>query len=190
MPNPAEDDGVLVHAARSGDRESFALLYHRYRIDVWNMAYLTLRNYHEAEDSVQETFVKALRGLPSLDQTDMVRPWLLAICRNVCLDRIRATSRRRIVALDDQTAEPASAPIDQDRQIDFYRALESLPLEDREAFILVDVLGCRSHEAAQILGLAAPSTVRSRLARARRHFALLPDRASDPAAEATWRTDA
>jgi RNA polymerase sigma-70 factor (ECF subfamily) len=172
MRDPGEEDDALVQAARNGDRHAFALLYHRYKLDVWNLAYLTLRNYHEAEDSVQETFVKALRALRCTSHVDAVRPWLLAICRNVCLDRLRAARRRQVFSLDDDTlAEPAAVPTDQEQRIDFHRALASLAPEDREAFMLVDVLGCRSHEAATILGLRASSTLRSRLSRARRQIA-------------------
>jgi RNA polymerase sigma factor (sigma-70 family) len=172
MRDPGEDDGALVQAARNGDRQAFALLYHRYKLDAWNLAYLTVRNYHEAEDSVQETFVKALVALRSGVEVEAVRPWLLAICRNVCLDRLRSARRRPAVSLDSEdVAEPAAAPVDHDEYVDFHRTLQGLSAQDREAFLLVDVLGCRSYEAASILGLHAPSTLRSRLARARRQIA-------------------
>ena len=172
MRDPEEDDGALVQAARTGDRQAFALLYHRYKLDAWNLAYLTLRNYHEAEESLQETFVKAMVALSSGVAVEAVRPWLMAICRNVCLDRLRAARRRAALSLDSEdVAEPAAAPVDQDEYVDFHRALRALSPQDREAFLLVDVLGCRSHEAASILGLHASSTLRSRLARARARIA-------------------
>ncbi len=166
------EDHELVDAARAGDREAFAVLYHRFKSDVWNLAYLTMRSRHEAEDCVQETFVRALRALRKTPEISSVRAWLLTICRNVCLDRIRATRRHSVASLDDGvSAEPVAPVFDEDLHIDFYRALRELPETDRQAFILVDVLGCRSHEAARILGLDAGSTVRSRLAKARRQIA-------------------
>ena len=172
MRDPGEEDGALVQAARQGDRQAFALLYHRYKPDVWNLAYLTLRNEHEAEDSLQETFVKALRGLSTDTSIEAVRPWLLTIARNVCLDRLRAAKRRTFVSIDDDALPELQAPArHDDGWLDFRLALERLPREDREAFMLVDVLGYRSHEAAAILGVAAPSTLRSRLASARRQLA-------------------
>ena len=64
MRDPEEDDRDLVQAARNGDRQAFALLYHRYKLDTWNLAYLTLRSYHEAEER-QETFVKAMVAVSS-----------------------------------------------------------------------------------------------------------------------------
>jgi RNA polymerase sigma-70 factor (ECF subfamily) len=165
-------DHELVDAARTGDREAFAVLYHRFKSDVWNLAYLTMRSRHEAEDCVQETFVRALRALRKTPEIDSVRAWLLTICRNVCLDRIRAARRHGVASLDDGvSAEPVAPGFDEDLHIDFHRALRELPEVERRAFVLVDVLGCHSHEAASILGLDAASTVRSRLARARRQLA-------------------
>ena len=172
MRDPGEDDCALIQAARNGDRQAFALLYHRYKLDAWNLAYLTLRDYHQAEDSLQETFVKAMVALGSGVEVEAARPWLMAICRNVCLDRLRAARRRPAVSLDSEdVSEPAAAPVDHDEYVDFHRTLRALSPQDREAFVLVDVLGCRSHEAASILGLHASSTLRSRLARARSQIA-------------------
>jgi RNA polymerase sigma-70 factor (ECF subfamily) len=172
MRDPEEDDRDLVHAARNGDRQAFALLYHRYKLDTWNLAYLTLRSYHEAEDGVQETFVKAMVALSSGVEVKAARPWLMAICRNVCLDRLRSARRRPAVSLESgDVSEPVVAPVDQDGYLDFHRTLQALSPPDRDAFVLVDVLGCRSHEAASILGLHASSTLRSRLARARTQIA-------------------
>lgn len=173
MPDlSGREDIELADAARDGDREAFAVLYHRFKSDVWSLAYLTMRSRHEAEDCVQETFVRALRALRRTHEISSVRAWLLTICRNVCLDRIRAAKRHVVTSLDDErAAEPEAVTWDEDLHIDFYRALRELPEIDRQAFVLVDVLGCRSHEAASILGLDAASTVRSRLAKARRQIA-------------------
>jgi RNA polymerase sigma-70 factor (ECF subfamily) len=171
MRDPWEDDGALIEAAQKGERQAFELLYHRYKLDTWNLAYLTLRNKHEAEDAVQETFVKAMLALRSATNVEAVRPWLLTICRNVCLDRLRWSRRRPTVPLDDQEVADKDGLADPDRHLDFARALHTMPPKDREAFLLVDVLGCRSHEAASILGLRASSTLRSRLTRARQHMA-------------------
>jgi RNA polymerase sigma-70 factor (ECF subfamily) len=184
MRDPGEDDGRLVAAAQNGDRQAFELLYHRYKLDAWNLAYLTLRNRQDAEDAVQETFVKAMLALRSTTNVEAVRPWLLTICRNVCLDRLRWSRRRPTVPLDDQEVADPAAVADPDRHVDFGRALQTMRPKDREAFLLVDVLGCRSHEAASILGLHASSTLRSRLTRARQHMASAVSSDSEPAAGA------
>jgi RNA polymerase sigma-70 factor (ECF subfamily) len=167
-------DDRLVDAARLGDPDAFAVIYQRYKLDVWHLAWFTLRDHHDAEDVVQETFLKAHRALGQYRRDGTLRPWLLTICRNACRDRLRATQRRDVVALDEELAAlaaPSAGAGDRDRHIDFHRALASLPDDEREAFLLVDVLGCHSDEAARILGLRASSTLRSRVAKARRALA-------------------
>jgi RNA polymerase sigma-70 factor (ECF subfamily) len=168
-------DEMLVARACGDDAEAFSLLYRRYRLDAWNMAGFLLRNHHEAEDAVQETFVRAHRALQQYQRrNNTFRPWLLAICRNVCFDRIRLSKRRPILSLSDLPVEEHSGkPTDHDLRIDFRRALDSLPLKEREAFLVVDVMGFRSEEAAEILGVSAASTLRSQLARARQSLAPL-----------------
>jgi RNA polymerase sigma-70 factor (ECF subfamily) len=168
-------DDTLVGRACLDDADAFSLLYRRYRLDAWNMARFLLRNHHEAEDAVQETFVRAHRALRQYQRhSNTFRPWLLAICRNVCFDRIRLSKRRPVVSLSDLTVEEhASDVTDHDLRIDFQRALDSLPAKEQEAFFVVDVMGFRSEEAAEILGLSAASTLRSRLARARKLLAPL-----------------
>jgi RNA polymerase sigma-70 factor (ECF subfamily) len=165
-------DDRLVDAARLGDPEAFAVIYQRYQLDVWHLAWFTLRDHHDAEDVAQETFLKAQRALGQYRREGTLRPWLLTICRNACRDRLRAAQRHDDVAFDEELSVVAGAAPDREGSMDFHRALSALPAEDREAFLLVDVLGCRSEEAAQIAGVRAASTLRSRLARARR--ALVP----------------
>jgi RNA polymerase sigma-70 factor (ECF subfamily) len=166
-PRTADDE--LVAAAVAGDREAFTVLYHRYKSDVWQLAWFTLHHREEAEDAVQETWVKAHRALGQYRRGG-VRPWLLSICRNVCRDRMRSARRHPTLALDEDVADSRLG--EPERDADFRRAVRALPADDREAFVLVDVLGCRSDEAARIAGLSAASTLRSRLARARQ--ALVP----------------
>jgi RNA polymerase sigma factor (sigma-70 family) len=162
-------DDELVVRARRGDPEAFTLLYHRYKLDVWHLAWFTLHDHHEAEDVLQETFLKAHRALGQRHHGGTMRPWLLAICRNACRDRLRAGHRRDALPLDEDLAAVEDG--EHERGMDFRVALAALPDEEREAFLLVDVLGCHSDEAARIAGVAAASTLRSRLARARRALA-------------------
>ncbi|HMJ33525.1 MAG TPA: RNA polymerase sigma factor [Baekduia sp.] len=172
-------DDRLVDAARLGDPDAFAVIYQRYKLDVWHLAWFSLRDHHDAEDAVQETFLKAQRALGQYRRNETLRPWLLTICRNACRDRLRVAQRHDDVAFDEELAVVAGAAPDREGSMDFHRALSALPDEDREAFLLVDVLGCRSEEAAQIAGVRAASTLRSRLGRARR--ALAPAVAETPA---------
>jgi RNA polymerase sigma-70 factor, ECF subfamily len=181
-------DEALVACASQGDADAFAAIYRRYQRDVWDLAYFTLRDRSDAEDVVQETFLKAYRGLRRVRRTDALRPWLLTICRHACLDRVRARPSRPPLSFDDgQTAEPPSPPTDHDGRIDFHLALARLGREECEAFFLVDVLGCHSDEAARILGLRASSTLRSRVGKARRALApALREPAAEGADDEVW----
>lgn len=177
-------DGGFVARTRSGDTRSFGLLYDRYKADVWKLAFFTLGNRHDAEDCMQETFLKAYRALGQHRLDSSVRNWLLAICRNVCLDRLRASPRQSFLPAEYE--EHPAPDRDHEAQMDLRRALAELPPDDREAFFVVDVLGCGSEEAARIVDARAASTVRSRVARARRHLvaALGETPAPDPASAA------
>lgn len=162
------DDALLAAACR-GDPDAFAEIYHRYKGDVLRLAALTLHDRGEAEDVTQETFLKAYRARRSVRSGQALRPWLLTICRRTCLDRLRAHPGRPPLSLDaEDTDEPPTPAVDLDLRVDLRCALGRLQQEEYEAFVLVDVLGCHSDEAAAILGLRAPSTLRSRVARARR----------------------
>ncbi len=185
---PAAPDAVLVARAAGGDDEAFALLYHRHKHDAWRLASFKLRDPHEAEDVLQETFLRAYRGLDGFRGDDSARAWLLTICRNLCLDRLRARRARATFLLEDgDGAEPVAPVDDRDGWIDLRRGLAALPADEVEAFFFVDVLGCRSHEAAQIVGLGAPSTLRSRLTRARRQLAAaLAEPAPAPVGPQVW----
>jgi RNA polymerase sigma-70 factor (ECF subfamily) len=186
--SPDASDAVLASRAAGGDHEAFALLYHRNKHDVWRLASFRLGDPHEAEDALQETFLRAYRALSDFHGDDTARPWLLAICRNVCLDRLRSRRARGFAFLEDEDgAEAVATRTDVDSGLDLRRALAGLPAEDAEAFFFVDVLGLRSHEAAGVLGLRASSTLRSRLDRARKELAraLAPPPAV-PTGRALW----
>lgn len=127
-----------------------------------------LRNDLAAEEVVQDTFVKAYRGLRSFRGEASVRTWLLAICRRTCVDRLRS-QRLEPVPLESMAGRPAREE-PWDLRLMLERALEDLPREEREAFVLVHALSYSREEAARICGVPA-STMRSRVTRARQRLA-------------------
>jgi RNA polymerase sigma-70 factor (ECF subfamily) len=162
------DDGELARRAATGDMEAFELLVRRHTDRVWRMAWSMLRDRFAAEEAVQDTFVKAHRSLGTFRGQSAFGTWLLAICRRSCVDRLRSRTAQVIPleearALRQETASP-------ELRMDLERALADLPGADREAFVLVDVLGHSREEAAVIAGVPS-STMRSRVARARERLA-------------------
>ncbi len=93
------DDTALVHAARDGDQAAFSGLYDRYADRLFDFVVGVLRDRHEAEDVVQDTFVAAASRLDQLREPRKVRAWLYAIARHEALRRAR--DRRRQTPDDD-----------------------------------------------------------------------------------------
>jgi RNA polymerase sigma-70 factor (ECF subfamily) len=180
----------LVDRAAHGDGEAFACLYDRYKRSVWELSYyLCQRDHHDAEEAMQETFLKAWRSLRRYRGAGTFKSWLLTICRNVCIDRVHRAPEKPLAlerCAGGQIADrvPRSGPVD---AIVLRSTLAALPCDEREAWFLVDVQGCTSEEAALIVGTRAASTVRSRVARAR---AQLLDALSDEGGRAAQRREA
>jgi RNA polymerase sigma-70 factor (ECF subfamily) len=83
----------MVLRAREGDMDAMAELVTAHRGLVYAYALRMLRNADDAHDVTQETFVKALHGLRGFDAGRALVPWLLKICRNCCIDHVRARRR-------------------------------------------------------------------------------------------------
>ncbi|MEX2315281.1 MAG: sigma-70 family RNA polymerase sigma factor, partial [Thermomicrobiales bacterium] len=93
------DDAELVLAAVGGDQQAFADLYERYIGPVYDFLARMLRDRNEAEDVAQETFVRAMQALGSLQQGTNFRGWIFTIARNTSLNRIERQKRVRPLAL-------------------------------------------------------------------------------------------
>ncbi|HEX8159317.1 MAG TPA: RNA polymerase sigma factor [Solirubrobacteraceae bacterium] len=177
MDHEAEH-GTLVQLAANGDEVAFARLYRRYEKDVWDLSfYMCARNHADARDAVQETFLNAWRALSRYTGKGTFKSWLLSICRNVCIDRMRRAPRATVHldALSDSApsdeAGTADGRRDQLDRIALSWALGELARDEREAWLLIDVLGYKSGEAARIAGVRAATTMRSRVVRARAQIA-------------------
>ena len=116
----------------------------------------------DAEELTQETFVRACGAALRFRGDSSVRTWLFGIARRVLLEAARAGLFERPSELTERAA-PADDP---DERMDLERALASLGLRDREALVMVDVLGFEPTEAAGIIGVT-PEAMRVRLHRAR-----------------------
>ena len=120
-------------------------------------------NRQDAEELTQETFVRACGAAVRFRGDAKVSTWLFGIARRVLLEAVRAGLFERTTALDERT--PAE-PDDPDERMDLERALASLGVGDREALVMVDVLGFEPIEVAGLVGVTS-DTFRVRLHRAR-----------------------
>lgn len=147
---PDPDDPRDLAAARRGDHAAFARIYDRHAAVVLSIcrrfAGTGMHDHAEAEDALQETFIRAYRLLDTLAEPDRLRSWLFSIARRVCAERRRGAARRHrheeaaMSALPMSSATPALAAAAAAERSDALRrldkALESLPDEERLAIHL------------------------------------------------------
>jgi len=90
------DESTLLSALRAGDERAFQRLTDRYRRELLVHCYRMLGSFHDAEDVLQETLLRAWRGLESFKGRSALRPWLYRIATNACLDAIASRHRRSL----------------------------------------------------------------------------------------------
>lgn len=141
---------------------------------LYNFAQWLTQNRDEAEDLVQETYMKALKGFASFQQGTNFRAWIYRILRNTFLTSRSGLRERVTVPIDDEDLElPAASHTPEseilaraDRQL-VQNALERLPVPYREVILLCDVEEMSYREIAETLAIPV-GTVMSRLSRARK----------------------
>jgi RNA polymerase sigma-70 factor (ECF subfamily) len=151
--------------ARSGDRAALTQAIRESEADVWRLA-VHLVGRDEADDVVQDTFVRAWRALPAFRAESGARTWLLSIARRACADSVRRSVRRRrlgerLRAVPDRSVDDGTSGV---RELDDLVA--ALDDDQRTAFVLTQMLGYSYAETAEICDVKI-GTIRSRIARAR-----------------------
>ena len=118
IPNAAAlrevDESTLLPALRAGDELAFQRLTDRYRRELLVHCYRMLGSVHDAEDVLQETLLRAWRGLESFQGRSALRPWLYRIATNACLDAIASRRRRALpngTHPAGETGKPFPAPV-------------------------------------------------------------------------------
>ena len=138
---------------------------------AYNLARWMVQDHHDAEDIVQESFVKAFQSAGTFRGAD-IRPWLLTIVRNSAINFLNRNKREKTSSIQDSAEPVDSAPgpetsVDLARRRELIRdAIGRLPLEFREALLLREIEGMTYKEIAGILRVPI-GTVMSRLSRAR-----------------------
>jgi RNA polymerase sigma-70 factor (ECF subfamily) len=172
-------DEQLAAKAREGDAAAMEELYLRYRQPVFRIVYRSTRNIDEAEDIVQDVFLKAFERLHTFREQSRFSTWLMRIALNLCTDRARMRQRRQELLkreADHKLAwchPDAPDPIETAQQNAFheafYTALNQLPDHHRQLIILRDLEEMDYETIAQILGTSV-GAVKLRVMRARRAF--------------------
>lgn len=158
------DDLALVRAfLRARGEDAFRTLYRAHTPALYALALrLTGGDQGEAEDLVQESWVRAVRALSSFRAQSALSTWLCGFVVNVRRERIRA-DWRTAEALE---AEPIAPSVASDMALDLERAIGELPDGARDVFVLHDVYGYTHREIAGMFGIVE-GTSKSQLTRAR-----------------------
>jgi RNA polymerase sigma factor (sigma-70 family) len=166
------EDAELAARARDGDVGAFEELVTRFEGIAFRVAWLVVGNRGDAEDAVQDAFVKAYYALPRFRPEAPFRPWLLRIVTNEARNRSRSSRRREGLALRAAAADPgdaapspevaALARVDAEQLL---AALDRLGEKDRLVVAYRYLFEMSEAETAEALGVR-PGTVKSRLSRA------------------------
>lgn len=179
---PAQDnESVLVQAAKQGDVSAYEELVKRYDRNVFRIAQHITQNREDAEDVVQDAFLKAYQNLKNFQGQSKFYTWLVRIAVNEALMRLRRRRPERMVSLDEdvkteedsmprEVADWAPNPEQMYTQAELKdilgKTIQGLPASFRTVFVLRDVEGLSTEETADALDLSIPA-VKSRLLRAR-----------------------
>ncbi len=180
-------DEALVNSFRTTkEARYFKSLVGRYQNRVYNAAFRILNNTHEAEEVVQDTFIKLLQNIDKFRNDASFAAWLFKISHNLCIDALRGRQRKvalQVMSFDpqsiseDDTGDSALNVVSQiadtdpgpaqridnlEEQDTIARSLELLPETQRTVLVLHDIEGFSYQEISDIVG-ANIGTVRSRL---------------------------
>ena len=156
------EDTALAAACRSGDLRAYERLYSLHGARMKNLARNILGSPTDAEDAVQETFLKVQRGVASFRGESSFVTWTFRILVNTCYDARRSRLRKKEVAADDEQQrddaaprpEPHAAVAHPSLRMALERALAKLTRHQRDVFLLYEVEGFRHAEISSMLEIS------------------------------------
>ncbi len=174
-----DSDESLMLRYRDGDVRAFEVLVTRHRKAIYNFILRFVRDTAQAEDVLQETFLRLIKGADAYERQAKFTTWLYTIARNLCVDAARRGKHRNAASLDApvSSADDSAALIDlvadgksgvdrqaigRELQARIRAAVEALPEEQREIFLLREVSDLQFNEIAKIVG-CPENTVKSRM---------------------------
>ena len=173
-------DNELVRSAKAGGADAFGELVERNEAKIYGLCLKMLGNQEDAEDCLQEVFIKAFKALPGFREEARFSTWLYRIAYNESLMRLRK-KKLDTVSLDqpveleegdvsrdlaDWTNDPRADVMNNELSDVLVRHVNELDPDNRIVFLLRDVHGLSTNDTADALGLSIPA-VKSRLHRAR-----------------------
>ena len=172
------EETELIEKAKSGDKKALSEIVKRYEQTIYNFSFKICRDKNKAEQIMQETFYSMVKSLHQFDHNSKLSTWLYRIVSNHCLMMARKLKSRPFVSIDDDdslfeekfTADWSSLPYKNTENEELKRildkAIQKLAPEYRMVFLLRDVEGLSTEEAAQVTDISI-AALKSRLHRAR-----------------------
>jgi RNA polymerase sigma-70 factor (ECF subfamily) len=176
---------ISLEALKTGDREAFARLVDETSVHIYRVALQILGDDQDAEDVLQETYIKAFRALPDFEGRSSLKTWLYRIAVNEALMLVRKR-KPQTISVEENTPFDAEAESDEMEIVDFCclpegelissesrrfldQAVQNLPANLRVVFVMRDMEGFSIQETAEALNLSE-NNVKTRLLRARLHL--------------------
>lgn len=172
-------DETLMLRYQQGDRAAFAQLVRRHQTALYNFALRQVRIQQVAEDVVQESFVRVVQKASEFKHEARFTTWIYTITRNLCIDHLRKRALRKHPSLDESRGEEGDGPTLGEQTADprasvereatgtelkerIARAVDKLPDDQREVFLMREVANLPFKEIAEITGVPE-NTVKSRM---------------------------
>ena len=186
--NLSADDSALAAACRAGDLRAFERLYQLHGSRMKSIARNLLGTASDAEDAVQDTFLKIQRGIASFRGQSSFATWSFRILINTCYDARRSRMRKKEVAQDEPEGEasrpePRATVAHPSLRLALERALAQLTRHQRDVFLLYEVEGLRHSEIAAVLDISETAS-KNTLFQAKRNLRQMLEAPRSSAAEA------
>jgi len=181
------DDAALASRCQSGDLQAFERLYHLHGSRMKSLARNVLGTTSDAEDAVQDTFLKIQRSIASFRGQSSFATWSFRILINTCYDLRRSRMRKKEVAHEEPDEvkthpEPRASVAHPSLRIALERALAQLTRHQRDVFLLYEVEGFRHSEIATILEISEAAS-KNTLFQAKKNLRVMLEAPRSTAAE-------
>lgn len=155
---PRDDEDQLLEGCRAGNVSAFERLYEMHGARMKSVAANLLGNIADAEDAVQDCFLKVYRGAASFRGASRLSTWIYRVLVNSCYDMLRKRRRRPVEVHSEEPAtetarESAAPPSDHPLRLSLEACVQDLDPRRRAAFLLFEVEGFTHREVGDILGV-------------------------------------